>query len=175
MRRTLPLIAVVSLLIIVAVIAATPAFANGPDHHTLYTQEVNMKKPHKGAFSDVITEAAKVPKKWRPFASCVLDRESGGSLDKVQSGVRAKNPRSSASGRWQFLNNSWNRPLAFMVAAELKEEGLPKPVAKEIRVKLQKKPIHKWHGYFQDIGFVAVVTEGGWYHWRGAYCNGKRP
>lgn len=175
MRKALPLIAIVSLLIIVAVIAATPAFANGPDHHILYTQKVNIKKPHKGAFSGVITEAAEVPKKWQPFASCVLSRESGGSLDKVQSGVTAKNPRSSASGRWQFLNNSWNKPLAFMVASELKENGLPKPVAKEIRIKLQKKPIHSWHGYFQDIGFVAVVTEGGWYHWRGAYCNGKRP
>ena len=26
---------------------------------------------------------------------------------------------------------------------------------------LQHRPIYKWHGYWQDIGFVAVVTEPG--------------
>ena len=46
-----------------------------------------------------------------------------------------------------------------MIAAELKEEGVPKSVAKDIRIYLQSKPIYKWHGYFQDIGFVAVVTK----------------
>ena len=177
MRKTLPLIAVVSLLIIVAVIAATPAFANGPDHHTLYTQEVNMKNPHKGAFSDVITEAAKVPKKWRPFAACVLDRESGATLDKVQSGSGARNPNSSASGRWQFLQSSWGQSLPYMVAKELKDNGLPKGQAVEVRMELQEKPIHKWHGLWQDIGFKAVVTEPrGWMHWSGGSgCNSKRP
>jgi len=176
MRKLLPLITVTSLLIIVALIAATPAFAGGgPQHHEMSTQQVNMSKPHKGAFSEKITEAAVVPKKWRPFASCVLDRESGGTLEKIQSGVGARNPNSSASGRWQFLNSSWNEPLPYMVAAELKETGVPKLVAKEVRIYLQSKPIYKWHGYWQDIGFVAVVTEGGWQHWSGAYCNGKRP
>lgn len=175
MRRALPLIAIVSLLVIVAVIAAIPAFANEPDHHTLHTQQVNLKKPHKGAWSEQITSAAVIPKKWRPFAACVVDRESGGNLKNVQSGVRARNPRSSAQGRWQFLNNSWNEPLSYMVSAELKDEGVPKSVAKDIRIYLQDTPIYKWHGYFQDIGFVAVVTEGGWRHWSGAYCNGKRP
>ena len=61
MRRALPLIAIVSLLVIVAVIAAIPAFANEPDHHTLHTQEVNLKKPHKGAWSEQITSAAVIP------------------------------------------------------------------------------------------------------------------
>lgn len=32
---------------------------------------------------------------------CVMQRESGGSLT-------AKNPSSSASGKWQFLNGTWN-------------------------------------------------------------------
>ena len=165
MRKLLPLITVTSL---VAVIAATPAFAGGgPEHHEMPTQQVNMGKPHKGAFSEEITEAAVIPKKWRPFAACVLDRESGGTLGKIQAGAGARNPNSSASGRWQFLNSSWNKPLPYMVAAELK--------AKEVRIYLQNKHIYKWHGYWQDIGFVAVVTEGGWRHWSGAYCNGKRP
>jgi len=148
----------------------------GPDHHTLHTQEISIKKPHKGAFSDVITEAAKVPKKWKPFAACVLDRESGGTLDNVQSGVRARNPRSSASGRWQFLNSQWNHGLPYAVSRELKRNGMPKEHAKKIRIELQQRPIHTWHGYWQDIGFVATVTGGGWFHWNGGKgCNSKRP
>lgn len=149
----------------------------GPDHHTLHTQEINIRKPHKGAFSDVITEAAEIPKKWKPFASCVLDRESGGTLDKVQSGSGARNPNSSASGRWQFLQSSWGQSLPYMVAKELKDNGLPKGQAVEVRMELQDRPIHKWHGYWQDIAFVAVVTEPrGWIHWSGGSgCNSKRP
>ncbi len=157
-----------------AALAGIPA--SGPDHITLTTEEVNMKKPHKGAWSDLIVGAARVPKKWRPFAACVLDRESGGTLDRVQSGVQARNPRSSASGRWQFLNTSWNEPLPYMIADRLKDRGVPKSVAKDIRIELQAKPIHKWHGYWQDIGFVAVVTDGGWTHWSGgAGCNSLTP
>ena len=89
--------------------------------------------------------------------------------------MRARNPRSSAQGRWQFLNSSWNEPLGYIVADRLKDKGVPKSVAKEIRIELQSKPIYKWHGYFQDVGFVAVVTDGGWQHWNGHTCNGKRP
>lgn len=151
--------------------------ASGPDHITLTTEEVNMKKPHKGAWSDLIVDAARVPKKWRPFAACVLDRESGGTLDRVQSGSGAQNPRSSASGRWQFLNTSWNEPLGYMIADRLKDRGVPKSVAKDIRIELQAKPIHKWHGLWQDVAFVSVVTEpGGWRHWNGGgACNSRRP
>ena len=147
----------------------------GPDH--LVREPVNMKKPHTGGYAEEIVDAATIPKKWRAFAACVCDRESGGTLDKVQSGVEARNPNSSASGRWQFLNSQWNESLPYMVAAELKEVGVPKAVAKEIRIDLQSRPIHKWHGYWQDIGFVSVVTEpGGWQHWSGGgACNGKRP
>jgi hypothetical protein len=55
--------------------------ATGPD----YTQ-VNYHKPHKGAFSGIIIDAAKVPKKHRSFSACVLDRESGGNQENTNSG-----------------------------------------------------------------------------------------
>ena len=137
---------------------------------------INIERPHKGDYSNVIVRSARVPERWKPFASCVLDRESGGTLDNVQSGVRARNPRSSASGRWQFLNSQWNHGLPYAVSRELKRNGMPKEHAKKIRIELQQRPIHTWHGYWQDIGFVATVTDGGWFHWNGGNgCNSKRP
>jgi len=152
------------------------AMSGGPDHHTLHTEQVKIGKPHKGAWSEQIIDAAEIPNKWKPFAACVVKRESGGTLEKIQSGVGARNPNSSASGKFQFLNSSWNEPLAYMVASELKDEGIPKSVAKEIRIELQAMPIYEWHGYWQHIGFVAVISEGGWSHWSGgAGCNSKRP
>ena len=155
----------------------TAVMASGPDHHTLHMERVDMRKPHKGAWSEQIVEAAEVPKKWRPFAACVLDRESGATLEKIQSGAGARNPNSTASGRFQFLNSSWNEPLPYMVADRLKEFGVPKSVAMEIRLDLQHRPIYKWHGYWQQVGFLAVVSEdGGWRHWRGGNgCDSKRP
>ena len=63
-----------------------------------------MKKPTRVATEEIV-EAATIPKKWRPFAACVCDRES---VDLGQGAVRseARNPNSSASGRWQFLNRN---------------------------------------------------------------------
>jgi len=137
---------------------------------------INIEQPHKGDYSNVIVQSAQVPERWKPFATCVLDRESGGTLNNVQSGVRARNPRSSASGRWQFLNSQWNHGLPYAVSRELKRNGMPKDHAKKIRIELQKRPIHTWHGYWQDIGFVATVTDGGWFHWNGGNgCNSQRP
>jgi hypothetical protein len=150
-----------------------------PDHlvsEAPVVQEINFKKPHKGGFSEEIIDAATVPKKWRPFAACVLERESGGSLDRWQSGSRARNPDSSASGRWQFLSSSWGQSLPYLIAKRLKDHDVPKGQAVEVRMELQGKPIHKWHGLWQDIGFLAVVTQPrGWMHWRyGDKCDGKR-
>ena len=39
---------------------------------------INIERPHKGDYSNVIVRSARVPERWKPFASCVLDRESGG-------------------------------------------------------------------------------------------------
>lgn len=115
----------------------------------------------------VVQRAAAVPRDLVPFASCVLERESGGSLDRIQSGVGARNPSSSASGRWQFLDNSWREGLSFMVRDRLVRFGMPKAQAREVRLYLAQRPIYRWHGYWQDIGFLEVVERGGKHHWSG--------
>jgi hypothetical protein len=118
----------------------------------------------------VLRLASTVPESLVPWASCVLDRESGGTLDRIQSGVGARNPSSSASGRWQFLASNWQHGLPYMVADRLVRFGLPRPDARQVRVALQRTPIHEWHGYFQDIGFLEVVERGGRHHWNGPGC-----
>lgn len=158
-------------------IVLAAAIAGGPDHITLLERSVDMKTPTAGAFAEQIESAARVPKKWRPFARCVLDRESGGTLEQKNSGEGARNPRSSASGRWQMLDGQgWRTGAAWMVQKRLVEFGVPKPHTKEVRLELRSKPIHKWDGHWQDIAFIASVTEGGWFHWRnGGRCDGLRP
>ena len=162
----------------------TVAMTTGPDHlvtpvdQTVYykTAEVNFRKPHKGAFKGIIADAAEVPKKHRAFSSCVLERESGGNLENTNSGEGAKNSRSSASGRWQFLDSNWREGLSHMVANRLRDHGMPGSHAKSVRVYLEAKPISKWDGMWQDIGHNAVMEAGGWYHWKGGEgCNSKRP
>jgi hypothetical protein len=118
----------------------------------------------------VVREAATFPRSIVSFARCVLERESGGTLDRRQSGVAARNPSSSASGRWQFLDTSWRRGLSFMVRDRLVRFGMPKAQAREVRLYLGSRPISTWHGYWQDIGFLEVVERGGRHHWNGPGC-----
>ena len=121
--------------------------------------------------------AAQIPHDWHTFAECVLDRESGATLDDPTSGLRAKNPRSSASGRWQFLDNAWRHGLAHMVAERLHDHGMPWREAKAERKKLRAKPIRYWPAWAQDAGFAAVIdTPNGWKHWHlpGSPCNTLR-
>jgi len=157
-------------------LALAAAVANGPDHITLLERSVDIKKPAAGAFGEQVESAARVPKKWRPFARCVLDRESGGTLHRKNSGEGARNPRSSASGRFQFLNSQWQHGGSFMVKDRLVTFGVPESHASKVRKKLGRTPIHKWDGHFQDTLFNEVVDRGGWYHWRnGDHCDGLRP
>jgi hypothetical protein len=129
-----------------------------------------VNKPHKSQHREIVLKAAKVPKKWRPFAACVLKRESGGTLDKIQSGVGARNPNSSASGRWQFLNTYWQHGGSFMVRDRLIDYGMPKKEARLVRQYLGDTRINRWHGYYQDILFNEVISRGGKHHWNGPGC-----
>ena len=45
---------------------------------------------------------------------CVMNRESGGN-------IRAQNPSSSASGKWQFVNGTWNNFGGYPTAASAPE------------------------------------------------------
>jgi hypothetical protein len=137
---------------------------------------ISINKPHKGGYFDQIEEASEIPKKWRNFTECILDRESGATIERIQSGVGAKNPRSSASGKFQFLDSSWRDGLAHNVRERLVEHGVPQSEAKRVRIELSKKPIYRWHGYWQHVGYVEVIKEpGGWRHWRNNdRCDSKR-
>lgn len=112
--------------------------------------------------------ASAIPKRWQRFAACVSERESHGNY-------RAKNPRSTAMGRWQFLDRAWRTGLSYMVRDRLIAHGTPKAHANSIQRKLAKTPIQKWAPWAQDAGFVAVITsdEGrGWMHWsNGGRCD----
>jgi hypothetical protein len=133
-------------------------------------RQAALQRPSRSTHARVIQQAATVPPKWRGFASCVIARESGGTLDRIQSGVGARNPNSSASGRFQFLDNSWRRGLSFMVRDRLVQFGMPKAEAREVRIYLGSRPIYEWHGYWQQIGFNEVIERGGSYHWNGPGC-----
>ena len=115
----------------------------------------------------LVQKAAEFPRSIRGFASCVLDRESGGSLSDRTSGMGARNPSSSASGRWQFLNNNWQHSLPWMVKDRLIRFGMPKDQASQVRTYLDSREIATWHGYWQDIGFIEVMARGGRHHWSG--------
>lgn len=134
-------------------------------------RQVALNRPSRGAHSRVVAEAARIPNGIRDWAACVIDRESGGTLDRIQSGVGARNPSSSASGRFQFLDRSWRRGLSFMVRDRLVEFGMPRADARQVRTYLAARPIYQWHGYWQQIGFVEVVQRGGAFHWRGHSCG----
>lgn len=125
-------------------------------------------RPARSVHAATVRQAADIPAQWEPFAACVSDRESGGSYT-------ARNPTSSAQGRWQFLDNSWRRGLGYMVAARLKAHGMPAPAARQVREYLHDTPIAAWPGPYQDVGFIAVILSGGKHHWNGPRCNGLAP
>ena len=133
-------------------------------------REVSVQQPARGAHSSVIREAASIPKSHHKWAACVIKRESGGTIDRIQSGVGARNPTSTASGRFQFLDSQWREGLAFMVRDRLVQFGMPNDDARTIRQQLSTQPIYEWHGYWQQIGFVEVITRGGEQHWKGHGC-----
>ena len=152
----------------------TSTLASAPSVPTPWTSDRDERewaanRPNRGASRNVsvVLRAATVPRVLVPFASCVIARESGGTLDRRQSGAAARNPSSSASGRWQFLDRSWRKGLSFMVRDRLVRFGLPKAQAREVREWLAAHPIYQWHGLYQDAGFLEVVQRGGRHHWNG--------
>lgn len=149
-----------------AVPTRAPAASQNGDR-TDSGREWALKRPSRGAHGSVVRDAATIPRSLRSWAACVLDRESGGTLDRRSSGQGARNPASSASGRWQFLDRSWRRGLSFMVRDRLVEFGLPRSQARAVRAYLSARPISEWPGWYQDIGFIEVVSRGGKHHWNG--------
>jgi len=144
-----------------------------------------LQRPGKGASPQAaaVDAAAAIPDRWHAFAACVLARESGGTLDRPQSGVGALNSGAeSAAGRWQFLP-SWRNGLPYMIRERLIQFGMSSRDATKVRKYLSGLwNIHRYPGILQDVGFNAVVRAGelglgkGWRHWslRGSRCESYR-
>jgi hypothetical protein len=165
-------------LLLMAPIPVPPSATSTAGHSAAHVQPVSnsvdsgdrewaVQRPNRGVHARVVVAAATFPRSLRPWAACVLDRESGGTLDRRSSGQGARNGASSAAGRWQFLDRSWRRGLSYMVADRLVAYGMPKRQARAVRTYLAARNISKWPGWFQDIGFLEVVKRGGRFHWNG--------
>lgn len=130
-------------------------------------RELSVRRPSRSVSS--VREAAVVPKRWRQYHDCVALRES-------HFNPKARNPRSSAQGTYQFLDRLWRESLAGQVAARLRDHGLDRPTARKVRDHLTSIEIARWPAVYQTIGWNEVVTRGGAYHWRlaGSRCEAYR-
>ena len=131
-------------------------------------REWAANRPSRGAHTRVAVDASRVPDGWLEFAKCVERRESGGNPDAV-------NPSSGAAGLYQFLP-AWRSGLPYMVRDRLVRFGMPKSVARQIRMDLSAAPIEDWHPIWQRIGFAEVIARGGDEHWylAGSTCERYR-
>ncbi len=125
-------------------------------------------------------QAREIPQEWEAFTLCISNRESGYGNDHPSKSYRAKNPASSASGRYQFLDASWREGGAWNVWKRLMRTGYDRAKATYVRKKLQATPIREWKPVWQDILYAEVLLSGegkGWRHWHlaGSPCNGKVP
>lgn len=136
-------------------------------------REFSLQRPSRSV--SAVREASEFGK-WRGFAACVLARESGATVDRRQSGVGAANPSSSARGRWQMLR-PWQDGGAWNVQKRLVRYGVPKAQAREVRVYLQRTPINRWAGIWQDVAALEALDNGGWRAWylAGSRCNALVP
>jgi hypothetical protein len=110
-----------------------------------------MMMPAQTKVPDSTYEGKHYSKRWEPFRRCVVHRESRGDY-------RARNPKSSAAGAYQFLSSQWTQSLVWMLRPEFGQ-----------RVeRLRKVALHRWPALYQDAAFFTVVsrTDGrGWRHW----------
>jgi hypothetical protein len=115
----------------------------------------------------IVASAAQIPSRWKPFQRCIVSRESHGH-------IHSRNPRSSAQGKYQFLDHLWRASLGRQVAARLRHFGMSKAQADTVRARLQRIPIADWPESYQDAAFAAVISQGNWRPWyqAGSPCNG---
>jgi hypothetical protein len=72
---------------------------------------------------------------------------------------------------------AWNDGGAWNVQKRLVRFGVPKAQAREVRVYLQRTPIHRWHGVWQDMAAFEAMESGAWRAWylAGSRCNALVP
>lgn len=116
----------------------------------------------------ILERAGQLAASQQPFAECVARRESGGRPD-------ARNPNSSAQGKYQWLDGQWRHGLAHMTAWRLKQYGLSHAEARALRQWLRDRPIMKWPESLQEVAFAASLNaRGQWSGWRHWYAPGSR-
>lgn len=86
-----------------------------------------------------------------PFLTCVRHHESDRSSYPFTRGYAARNPRSTASGAYQFLNSTWR-----VVSARAGHPGYPTAASAP------------W--WVQDAVALHTVNHGGRGHWNGTGC-----
>ena len=132
----------------------------------------HVSRPDRGAYRSLVRAAATPAPAITSWAVCVLDRESGGTFDRRQSGAGALNTAGSgAAGRWQFMP-AWRHGLPYMIRDRLVQFGMPPKQARQVRLFLSELYyINRYPGLYQDIGMLEVVERGGWFHWNGHTCG----
>lgn len=143
----------------------TVALATGPDADS---RQWAVNRPSRGTHASVIRDASRIPQRWMRWAQCVSARESGGSYS-------ARNPNSSAQGRWQLLDRSWrqNGGIQYIVSKRLKKFGMPAGARKVVRDYLHATEIARWPGPYQDMAAIQIWEDGGAHHWAlaGSKCE----
>ena len=121
-----------------------------------------MGKPRRGGRSRRTNHGEEqipgrlLPRQLAPCREAIARRESGFSHT-------AKNPTSSASGYYQFLDKSWRVPLTKALRPEIKKNY---PEKLEMLNELHEVPMRYWPKFYQDAAFYTVVVrDKGLRHW----------
>lgn len=147
----------------------TPATPAAPATHTASDRPFAAARPNRGAHSRTVALAALPPKGWERFAACVINRESHGSPTVLNG------EGSGAAGLVQFMPD-WRHGLPYIVRERLIQFGMPKALARSVRVYLSRLHyIDRYPEVYQRIGFAEVLEDGEWGHWSGHTCNGLVP
>jgi hypothetical protein len=130
-------------------------------------RELSVARPSRSV--SAVRDASRVPARIARWEACVANRES-------HRNPKARNPRSSAQGTYQFLDRLWRTSLAGQVAARLRDHGLPRSQSRLVRDYLTGHEIATWPAVYQTIGFLEVNARGGSYHWKlaGSTCEAWR-
>lgn len=94
-----------------------------------------------------------VPEKVRVFLSCVAEHESSHS-------PWAENPTSTASGKYQFLQSTWDGNARW---AKVGGKFVARPFV--------GKPASSAPAWVQEAVAIHSVMNDGWMHWKGTGCG----
>jgi hypothetical protein len=143
-----------------AVLTASVAAACGPVEHwvpdvdgdgTISQAEVDQQVAVVGRAIDQAVEQQRREVQLHPFLTCIRHHESDRGAYPHTNGYAAENPRSSASGAYQYIDSTWRT-----VSAQAGHPGYARA-----------KYAPAW---VQDAVTLWVYDHGGAGHWRGTGC-----